>query len=62
VIPADDVKLYFCDAPRGDSILTHLDVDLLGNIRNWPDKFMGDAFAETAKAELARLKRMKAAE
>lgn len=56
------VKLYFCDAPRGISTLTPLDVDLYGNISNWPDRFMGDAFTETAEAELARLKRMKAAE
>jgi predicted ATPase len=62
VIPADYVKLYFCDAPQGDSTLTPLEVDLLGNIANWLDKFMGDAFSETANAELARLKRMKAAE
>jgi predicted ATPase len=62
VIPSNDVKLYFCDAPKGISKLTPLDVDLLGNIRNWPDRFMGDAFKETAEAELARLRRMKAAE
>ncbi|MBI5313196.1 MAG: DUF3696 domain-containing protein [Methylocystis sp.] len=57
-IPSDDVKLYFCDAPKGESVLTPLEVDMLGNIRNWPEKFMGDAFNETAQAELARLKRM----
>ena len=62
VIPAQDVKLYFCDAPRGVSKLTPLEVDLYGNIHNWPDKFMGDAFNETAEAELARLRRMQAAE
>ncbi|MEQ1521378.1 MAG: DUF3696 domain-containing protein [Aestuariivirga sp.] len=59
-ISADKVKLYFCDAPTGTSNLTKLNVDLFGNILNWPDKFMGDAFAETASAELARLSRMKA--
>lgn len=59
-ISADKVKLYFCDAPTGTSKLTKLNVDLFGNILNWPDKFMGDAFAETASAELARLSRMKA--
>lgn len=62
VVSAEDVKLYFCDAPGGVSTLTPLDVDLLGNIHNWPDRFMGDAFSETAKAEIARLRRMKAAE
>lgn len=61
-VTADEVKLYFCDAPNGVSTLTPLELDLYGNIRNWPDKFMGDAFTETAEAELARLKRMQAAE
>lgn len=61
-VSADDVKLYFCDAPRGVSTLTPLKLDLFGNILNWPDKFMGDAFGETAQAELARLTLMQAAE
>jgi hypothetical protein len=56
-IAADDVKLYFCDAPKGTSALTPLEVDMFGNIRNWPDRFMGDAFAEVAKAELKRIER-----
>jgi predicted ATPase len=60
VVSNDDVLLYFCDASKGESTITKLDVDLFGNIRNWPDKFMGDAFNEAAQAELARLKRMKA--
>jgi predicted ATPase len=59
-ISSSDVRLYFCDAPKGESTITKLDVDLMGNIVNWPDKFMGDAFNEAADAELARLKRMKA--
>jgi hypothetical protein len=57
-ISSDDVVLYFCDAPKGESKLTKLEVDLFGKILNWPDKFMGDAFEETARAELARLKRI----
>lgn len=61
-ISSRDVKLYFCDAPRGVSTLTPLEVDLFGNILNWPDKFMGDAFGETTAAELARLRQMQAAE
>lgn len=57
-ISASDVKLYFCDAPQGSSNLMPLSVDIFGNILNWPDKFMGDAFGETAQAELARIHRM----
>lgn len=60
VVAKDDVRLYFCDAVKGESTITQLDVDLYGIIRNWPDRFMGDAFNEAAQAELARLKRMKA--
>jgi predicted ATPase len=59
-ISSDDVRLYFCDAPKGESTITKLEVDLLGNILNWPDKFMGDAFNEAAQAEVARLRRRKA--
>lgn len=58
-ISSDDVSLYFCEASGGTSTLTPLELDLYGSILNWPDKFMGDAFAETAKAEMARLHRMK---
>ncbi len=56
-IASDDVKLYFCDAPNGTSTLTPLEVDMFGNIRNWPDRFMGAAFEEVAKAELKRIER-----
>lgn len=57
VISSNDVKLYFCDAPKGLSILTSLEVDMYGNIRNWPDRFMGDAFHEVAAAEIKRIER-----
>ena len=60
-VSADDVALYFCRMRNGASGIEALDLDEYGNIRNWPDKFMGDAFAETAQAELARLDRMKKA-
>jgi hypothetical protein len=59
VVSSENVKLYFCDAPRGFSVLTPLDVDLLGAIRNWPEKFMGDAFGEVAAAEMKRIDRRK---
>lgn len=57
-IQANDVALYFCDARDGVSHIQQLDLDIFGNILNWPDEFMGDAFGETAKAELARINRM----
>jgi len=57
VISSSDLKLYFCDARRGVSKLEELDIDLFGNIQNWPDRFMGDAFNEVATAELKRIER-----
>ena len=54
-----DVALYFCEMRNGASAIEALDLDAYGNIRNWPDGFMGDAFDETAQAELARLERMR---
>ncbi|MSO77608.1 MAG: DUF3696 domain-containing protein [Alphaproteobacteria bacterium] len=58
----DDLKLYFCDAPNGTSRLERLDVDLFGNIDNWPEHFMGDAFGEAVAAERTRLQQRSAAE
>ena len=58
-IADDDVALYFCRMHGGASEIEPLDLDEYGNIRNWPNRFMGDAFNETAQAELARLDRMK---
>lgn len=57
-MPAEDVKLLFCDAEADSSKLETLDIDAFGQIRNWPNNFMGDAFGETVAAEKARLKRM----
>jgi len=60
-LKADDVKLYFCDVHSGGSTLTPLRIDLFGQIENWPERFMGDAFFETTEAERARLHRMQEA-
>ncbi|MFQ3665780.1 MAG: DUF3696 domain-containing protein [Sphingomonadaceae bacterium] len=57
-VDRDDVRLYFCDALGGVSTITPLKLDLYGNIQNWPENFMGNAFGETAEAEKAKLKRM----
>lgn len=56
LLRSEDVRLYFCDTMSGKSVLTTLDIDLLGEIRNWPQYFFGDSFGETAEAERARLK------
>lgn len=60
-VKSDEVKLYFCDIGAGGSTLTPLHLDLFGQIENWPERFMGDAFFEAAEAERARLRRMQEA-
>jgi predicted ATPase len=50
-LSSQEVKLFFAMAKHGVSTLVPLELDELGNIHNWPDKFMGDAFNEVATAE-----------
>ena len=44
----DDVGLYFCDLGARRSELERLNIDVFGNITNWPDNFFGDEFGEIA--------------
>ena len=37
-----DAALYFCQMRDGESKLTKLDVNLFGEIHNWPEDFFGD--------------------
>lgn len=59
-ISNEDVKLYFCNTAARKSNLTDLDLDIFGNIKNWPRDFMGRSFEETAEAEIARIRRLQA--
>jgi predicted ATPase len=53
----DDVGLYFCSVADGESKLDTLEVNLFGNISNWPQDFFGDQFGEIAAMSEATLKR-----
>jgi predicted ATPase len=61
-IAADRVGLYFASAANGFSRLSSLELDAYGNITNWPERFMGDAFGEVATAELKRIERRRESE
>ena len=56
VLP-QDTALYFCEIDAGVSSLTALQVDMYGNIENWPDGFFGDEFEEIAAMQKAILRR-----
>lgn len=54
-----EAALYFCDMADGNSKMTPLDLDMFGNIVNWPQNFFGDEFGEMAAMTKAMIKRKK---
>jgi predicted ATPase len=42
----EEVALYFCETVLGGSALHPLEVDLFGNITNWPKDFFGDDMSD----------------
>jgi predicted ATPase len=60
-IEVDKTALYFCSVENSASKIERLDVDMFGNIRNWPTDFFGDEVGElTAKTEAAMRRQMNA--
>lgn len=45
-LPNDEIALYFTRLKDGASELVTLDLDMFGNIRNWPEDFFGDELGE----------------
>jgi predicted ATPase len=60
VVSPEETAFYFCEAAAEGSKLTQLDVDLFGNITNWPKDFFGDEFGEMAAMTTAAMERKKA--
>jgi predicted ATPase len=58
-VSPEETALYFCEAVVEGSKLTPLDVDLYGNITNWPKDFFGDEFGEMAAMTQAVMARKK---
>jgi hypothetical protein len=52
-----DVALYFCEFRKNQSELVPLELDPLGNMRNWPRDFFGDEFGEIAAMTRAQMQR-----
>lgn len=51
--------LYFCNMDGGQSSLIKLELDLFGNIENWPNDFFSDQIGEMAAMNLAQMNRKK---
>ncbi|MEM1057597.1 MAG: DUF3696 domain-containing protein [Bacteroidota bacterium] len=61
VASVDDIALYFVEPRQGASVLRALDVDIFGNVRNWPEGFFGDELGEMAAMTEAAMTRKLAA-
>ena len=58
-IPVDDTVLYFCENENGVSSIKPLDIDELGNIKNWPKDFFGDVRGDLVKMKREQMKHQK---
>lgn len=56
----EQTALYFCEVADAGSKLTALDVDMFGNIKNWPKDFFGDEFGEMAAITKVAMQRKQA--
>jgi predicted ATPase len=56
-IAPDFLKLYFCSIRDGASNVESLDLNLFGEISNWPPGFFGDPLGETAAIARAAFRR-----
>ena len=56
-VSSDDVKLYFVSAQNGHAELSNLDLNMWGEIENWPEHFFGDEMGEIAVIAEASLRR-----
>ncbi len=45
-ISENEIGMYFCSIAKGESSLNKLEVDLHGNIMNWPEDFFGNEFED----------------
>jgi predicted ATPase len=54
---SEKLKLYFCDSVGGESELLDLELDIFGEIKNWPSNFFGDDMTEIAETRKAILRR-----
>jgi predicted ATPase len=57
LIGADRVALYFCAMDDAASKIDKLDVDLFGNITNWPPEFFGDEMGDLVALSEAAMRR-----
>ena len=63
-LPKDKVSAYFANVTKTPPTLDPLEINLFGNIRNWPENFFGDEMEDVtahAKAAMEKRKQQEAA-
>lgn len=58
VSPEEECRLYFVKPGEESARLHRLEVDEYGRIKNWPDKFFGDAIGEVERQTRRMIERM----
>ncbi|MBM9535695.1 AAA family ATPase [Desulfobulbus alkaliphilus] len=59
-VPQGKVSAYFANITKTPATLEPLEIDIYGNIKNWPENFFGDEMGDiTEQAKAAMRKRMK---
>ena len=53
----EEVAMYFCEPGPSGSTIRELDVDMFGNITNWPQAFFGDEMEDVVAMTNAAMKR-----
>lgn len=63
VISQEKVSAYFANITKAPATLDPLQIDMFGNIKNWPENFFGDEMGDiTGQANAAMKKRMEQGE
>jgi predicted ATPase len=53
----ENIKMYFCEKGSGGSTIRPVNVDIFGQILNWPENFFGDLTGDLEKMAKAALQR-----
>ncbi len=62
-VPQEKVSAYFANIDKTPATLEPLQIDIFGNIQNWPENFFGDEMGDiTEQAKAAMKKRMQKTE
>lgn len=57
VINPSDVAVYFCENTEDGAVLEPLNLNLFGEIENWPEDFFGDQMGDLSARRIAALRR-----